>query len=102
MQQYHYPSVYLINPDRVSSSVTSGMLATANIRSQSFESPSQLLRNLPLAAPACIMFDFVMPEMSGLQLMQMLRRNDCHHPCILASSRAEPDNIVQAMNRGAF
>lgn len=101
-QQSHYPQVYLVNADQVSASVVRGMLGNAGIQSRNFESPGQLLGALPLISPACIMFDFVMPEMSGLQLMQALRRNHCFQPCILSSSRVEPENIVLAMNRGAF
>ncbi|MEO5343478.1 MAG: response regulator [Gammaproteobacteria bacterium SHHR-1] len=100
--QSHYPQLYLINPDRVGASVLQGMLANAGIQSRTFDSPSQLLQALPLAAPACIMFDFVMPEMSGLRLLQLLRHQQCLHPCILSASRAEPEHLAQAMQRGAF
>jgi FixJ family two-component response regulator len=101
-QQSHYPQVYFITPDRIGASVTQGMLAHAGIHSQNFASPGLLLGALPLSGPACIMFDFVMPEMNGLRLLQMLRLQHCFHPCIFASSRVEPEHIVQAMNRGAF
>ncbi|MGM0594064.1 MAG: response regulator transcription factor [Pseudomonadota bacterium] len=96
------PQVYTVNPDPVGSSVTARSLASAQIRCQNFTSPAELLKALPLASAACLMFDFVLPEMSGLQLLERLRRRGCFHPVVFTSTRIDPEVVVTAMNRGAF
>ncbi len=94
--------LYLVNADQIGSSVTERMLASARITTHVFDSPLQLLRRLPLPAPACLLIDFLLPDMNGLQLLERLRRSDCLHPVIIASTRNEPEWVIAAMNRGAF
>jgi two-component system response regulator DctR len=94
--------VYTVNPDPVSGSVTARILASVQIPCHNFLSPFDLLNELPLPSSACFIFDFALPEMNGLQLMDRLRRMDCLHPVIFAAARTDPDLIVTAMNRGAF
>ena len=96
------PTVYTVNPDPVSSSVAERTLASVQIPCHNFLSPLDLLNELPLPSSACFIFDFVLPEVNGLQLMDKLRRSDCFHPVIFAAARSDPDLIVTAMNRGAF
>ena len=94
--------VFIVNPDRVSNSVTSNMLKPIQVKMREFLSPNELLNVLPISSPACFLIDFVLPEIHGLHLMEQLRRNNCYQPCIFVSSRVEPELIVTAMNRGAF
>lgn len=102
-QTGHLPAkVYTVNPDPVSSSVAVSTLSTVQIPCHNFLSPLDLLNELPLPSSACFIFDFVLPEMNGLQLMDRLRRSDCFHPVIFAAARSDPELIVTAMNRGAF
>lgn len=99
---YSSPRVYTVNPDLVSSSVTARILASVQIPCHNFLSPMDLLNELPLPSSACFIFDFALPEMNGLQLMERLRRSDCFHPVIFAAARSDPELIITAMNRGAY
>jgi FixJ family two-component response regulator len=94
--------VYIVNRDPVSNSITRRMLADVEIQSREFLVPGELLQALPLASPACFLIDFILPEMNGLQLMRMLRRADAHQPCVITSTRIDPEQVVSAMNQGAF
>lgn len=94
--------VYTVNPDPVSSSVVARTLATVQLHCHNFLSPLELLNGLPLGPSACFIFDFSLPEVNGLQLMDKLRRKDCFHPVIFSAARSDPELIVTAMNRGAF
>lgn len=94
--------VYLVNRDPVANSITRRMLADVEIQTREFLTPGDLLQALPLPSPACFLIDFLLPEMNGMQLMQLLRRADVYQPCVFTSTRVEPDLIVAAMNRGAF
>lgn len=92
----------MVNPDRASASVVQNTLARVSLQSQVFDTPSRLLGVLPLRAPACVVFDFFMPDINGLQLIQNLRYQDCFHPCILTASRLDGEHYSQAMKQGAF
>lgn len=98
----HLQQVYIVNHDTVANSIPRRMLDDVMIQSREFLAPSELLQALPLPSPACFLIDFIQPEMTGLQLMQMLRRANAFQPCVFTSTRIEPELIVSAMNRGAF
>lgn len=94
--------VFIVNRDTVANSITRRMLADVEIQSREFLTPSDVLHALPLPSPSCFLIDFLLPEMNGLQLMQLLRRADAHQPCVFTSTRFDPDLVVLAMNRGAL
>ena len=98
----HLQQVYIVNRDTVANSVPRRMLADVEIQSREFLTPSDLLQALPLPSPACFLIDLILPQVDGLQLMQMLRRADAHQPCIFTSIRIDPELVISAMNRGAF
>lgn len=49
----------------------------------------------------CILTDFHMPGLSGLELMQQLRRQGCPTPVILMTARTEPGIRERALAEGA-
>jgi len=98
----HLQTVFIVNHDQVANMVTKKALVAANISVQEFVSPSDLLNSLPLRKPGCFLIDFILPEVNGLHLMEVLRRSSCFQPVIFCSSRIEPELIIKAMNRGAF
>jgi two-component system, LuxR family, response regulator FixJ len=103
METHHKAStVYIVHQDMVVTSLTVPILKRVGINSLAFQSPGELLQTLPLLSPGCLLVDFMLPEMGGIQLMAELRRRNSFHPIIFMSSRVEPALIVQAMNQGGF
>ncbi|MBU2510471.1 response regulator [bacterium] len=51
-----------------------------------------------------IILDWMMPEMSGLELLGLLKEDDNfkHIPVIVQTANSQPENIVQGMNSGAY
>ena len=49
------------------------------------------------------LLDWMMPEVSGIELLRRLRRNDVTKeiPVILLTAKAEEQNAVQALDSGA-
>ncbi|MCG8487721.1 MAG: LuxR C-terminal-related transcriptional regulator [Chromatiales bacterium] len=93
---------YIVNSDPASNSVTASILSTVQVRSHAYRTPSEFMEALPLAPSACLLVNFVLPEINGLQLMGRLRKQGYYQPCIFMASRVDPGLIVTAMNRGAF
>jgi two-component system, LuxR family, response regulator FixJ len=53
------------------------------------------------ATPACILLDMRMPEMSGLEVQDALRRRGCTLPVVFVSGHGDVPLAVEAMRRGA-
>jgi DNA-binding NtrC family response regulator len=51
--------------------------------------------------PAVVISDVVLPEASGLELLEMLRAGDPRRPVILVTAYGTVDTAVEAMKRGA-
>ncbi len=51
-----------------------------------------------------IIIDWMMPEMSGLELMGLLKEDDAfkHIPVIIQTAKGQPEDIVQGMDSGAY
>ena len=53
-------------------------------------------------APRTIVLDLVMPQMSGLEMLERLRGEGSDIPVIVQTSRGSIDTAVEAMRAGAF
>lgn len=51
-----------------------------------------------------IILDWMMPEMSGIELMGLLKedKNLKHIPVIVQTARVQPEDVVQGMDSGAY
>lgn len=52
--------------------------------------------------PDCIISDFNMPSMNGIQLTKTLRGENCHTPVLLMSAHLDKDLSITACNAGVF
>ena len=67
----------------------SRLLRTRSFRVQTFQSGREFFAALPDGLPACLIVDFQMPEMSGLQLQRHLASNGIKTPTILFTAHAD-------------
>ena len=102
LAQTDFQTVYLVNPDMASNSVVTGHLASAQVGAKIFRAPSELLNSLPLSPSSCLITEFVLPEINGLQLLDQLRRLKCFNPVIFMSTRMDENLLMAAVNKGAF
>lgn len=97
-----FPTVYIVNQDLVANSLTKQLLASVNIASVVFTLPSDLLKVINFGSPSCFLLSFVLPEMSGMDLMLTLRRQGVLSPCIFTSPQIDHELIIKAMHTGSF
>lgn len=95
-------SVHIVNNDIVVNSLIMQTLKLINVVAYDYVNANDLLDNLPLVSPSCCLVDFVLPDMSGLELMYNLRQRECYQPCLFMSAKVVPEMLVSAMNKGAF
>ena len=99
------PMVYLIDDNQPFRRSTALLLETSGIEVRDFEGGAALLEQLEKSgAPAggvCAVSDVRMPEMSGLELLEELRRRGYDLPVIFITAHADVPLAVEAMRRGA-
>lgn len=67
-----------------------------------FDSVRNFLDTPKDAESGCIILDLRMPCMSGLEVLELLRRDGVALPCIILSAHGDVDSAVRAMKAGAF
>lgn len=79
----------------------SSVLSTYGYDTVTCSSARQSLEEMELTKPDCIVLDVRMPEIDGLQMLQLLRKSDGAPPVIIITGHADVPMAVQAMKRGA-
>jgi FixJ family two-component response regulator len=97
--------VYLVDDNQPFRRSTALLLETSGIEVRDFEAGAALLTQLEkTGAPTegvCAVSDVRMPEMSGLELLEELRRRGHEFPVIFITAHADVPLAVEAMRRGA-
>jgi FixJ family two-component response regulator len=78
----------------------SGLLRAAGLRVTAFASAGEFLRAKPPDAPACLVLDLQLPDISGLELQQALADTD-GPPIVFISGHGDIPTSVRAMKAGA-
>ena len=65
------------------------LLRSRDFRVQTYESGREFLAALPDGLPACLIVDFQMPEMNGLEVQQHLVSNGIKIPTILITAHGD-------------
>jgi FixJ family two-component response regulator len=99
------PVAYLVDDNEPFRRSTSLLLETAFIEVRGFDSGAALLTQLerePMPpSGACVVSDIRMPHMSGLVLLEELRRREQTIRVIFVTAHADVPLAVEAMRRGA-
>lgn len=61
----------------------------------------EFLAALPNGSPACLIVDLQMPDMTGLELLQHLKRNKIGIPAIVVTAHGDPDTCERCRLAGA-
>jgi two-component system, LuxR family, response regulator FixJ len=97
--------VYLVDDNQPFRRSTALLLETSGIEVRDFEAGAALLAQLEKTgaptAGVCAVSDVRMPEMSGLELLEELRRRGHGFPVIFITAHADVPLAVEAMRRGA-
>ncbi len=77
-------------------------LNSSRIGCRCYTSGKDLLRLDPLFIGGCIVLDLKMPDMSGLQVFEELRKRRVDLPVLFFTAYGEIDTVVETMRDGAF
>lgn len=96
------PGVFVVDDDE---SVRAGLVRLISVSGypvRSFENAKGFLESDCSHGPGCLLLDYSLPDMSGLQVQAELRARDSQMPIIFMSGYGDIPLTVQAMKYGAL
>lgn len=95
------PIIRIVDDDIDLLEALSYMLASEGFQTRTYSQAQAFLENdLPLD-PGCVILDFRMPDINGIELQKKLVENGYLHPIIFLTAHADVDMVISAFRRGA-
>lgn len=94
-------TVYIVDDDASVRQALARLVQSAGMQTQVFETVPELIGLEHLAAPACVIADIQMPEVSGLELLGRLAEQGHRLPVIFVTAYDNAQNRAVAKRVGA-
>lgn len=95
------PTVFVVDDDAGLRASIRGLLKSAGLRSEGFETAEQFLQRDCVRGPSCLILDVTLPGISGLDFQQQLRSAGVKTPIIFITGHGDIPMSVKAMKSGA-
>jgi FixJ family two-component response regulator len=95
------PTVFVIDDDADVRSSIQGLLKAAGLRSESFGTAEEFLRNEVPDGPSCLVLDVSLPGVDGLELQRKLADAGVRIPVIFITGHGDIPMTVKAIKSGA-
>ncbi len=94
--------VFIVDDDYDMREALSAIFRKEGYRTAAFADGRSFVRLARGQAPACVLLDLCMPDMSGFEVLKALDARNYPAPILMISAQEEVLNVVQAMRNGAF
>jgi len=94
-------TVYIVDDEEPVRKALSFLTKSDGLQSKSFENAKQFLDQLSEIGPGCLLLDVCMPDMSGLELQEIIKEQNLSIPVIVLTGHADIPTAVRAMKGGA-
>ena len=78
------------------------LLSTEGWKVRTYPSAKAFLDAVDMMVPGCMMLDIRMPDMSGLELQEVLKKKDYALPILFITAHGDITMAVDAVKKGAF
>jgi FixJ family two-component response regulator len=95
------PIVYVVDDDHRIREALSSLISSVRLRVEAFGSAAEFLESEKADAPACLVLDLDLPDISGLELQQELAATDAP-PIVFITGHGDIPSSVRAMKAGAI
>jgi FixJ family two-component response regulator len=95
------PIVFVVDDDAAVRDAVQRLIVSVGLRVQTFGSTREFLSSKRPEAPACLVLDVRLPDLSGLELQRDLAAANFHIPIIFITGHADVPMSVRAMKAGA-
>ena len=93
--------MFVIDDDENLRAAIQGLLKAVGLRSASFGTAEEFLRNKEIDGPGCLILDVSLPGVSGLELQRKLADADVRIPIIFITGHGDIPMTVKAIKSGA-
>jgi FixJ family two-component response regulator len=94
--------VFLVDDDAAALKSLRWLLESAELTVDDYGSAEDLLEVYDPDVPGCLIIDFRMPGMNGLELQEALVKRGCRHPIIFVTGYGDVPTCSRAYHQGAF
>ena len=94
--------VFVVDDDPQVRAAIQGLLESAGLRSECFETAEQFMERKHLDHPSCLILDVSLPGIGGLDFQQLLKNAGIQIPIIFVTGRGDIPMTVKAMKSGAM
>ncbi|HXC42375.1 MAG TPA: response regulator [Candidatus Dormibacteraeota bacterium] len=95
------PTVFVVDDDDLVRAAIQGMLKSVGLRSETFGTAQEFLRNKRADGPSCLVLDVRLPGVSGLDFQRELADAGIRIPIIFVTGHGDIPMTVRAMKSGA-
>jgi FixJ family two-component response regulator len=95
------PIVFVVDDDASMRQALSRLFQSVQLRAEAFASPQEFLQNERPDVPSCLVLDFRLPGVSGLDFQTELLRADVRIPIVFITGHGDIPMTVRAMKAGA-
>ncbi len=96
------PTIYLVDDDPKFLRSTTRMLESENLPVTAFCSGKEFFQNYRPGSPGCLLLDLMMPEMTGVDVLEKMRELNWMLPTIVMTAFGSVFSAVKAMKLGAI
>lgn len=93
--------VFVVDDDPLIRASIQGLLKSASLQSESFETAEQFLKRERWDGPSCLILDVSLPGMSGIDFQAQLQNAGLQIPIIFVTGHGDIPMTVKAMKLGA-
>jgi FixJ family two-component response regulator len=101
MAPVNRPTVFVVDDDAAMRVAIQGLLKSVGLRSETFGSAEEFLRNKRPDGPSCLVLDVSLPGVNGLEFQRDLADAGVHIPIIFITGHGDIPMTVKAMKSGA-
>ena len=96
------PTVYVVDDDPGALRSLCWLIQQADLPVRAFPSGREFLESYDRAEPGCLVLDVRMPEMSGLEVQEILAEDGIDLPIIFITAHGDVPSCAQAFKAGAL
>ncbi len=96
------PTVFLVDDDRAFLKSTTRLFESEELPVLAYRSGEEFFENYKTGHPGCLLLDLKMPVMSGLDVLEKMRKLDLALPTIVMTAFGNVQAAVQAIKLGAI
>ncbi|WP_372783188.1 response regulator transcription factor [Phenylobacterium sp.] len=95
------PTVFVVDDDLAVREALEGLIQVAGWTPRTFASGQAFLASPPASGPSCLVLDFGLPDLTGLDVQALVARDRSDMPIIFISGYSDVPMTVRAMKAGA-